>query len=134
MCIRDRFHIEILEQKYITDGVLSSKNMNLDMARSLRDAEPWGEGFPRPSFEGPFKIIEDKILMNKHLKFLVAPMNSPDLKFTAIHFNADIGQWKQRDFEHIYCVYELDINNYRNFESLQLLIKFQKPLYKTIQE
>ena len=128
------FHIEILEQKYITDGVLSSKNMNLDMARSLRDAEPWGEGFPLPSFEGPFKIIEDKILMNKHLKFLLAPMNSPDLKFTAIHFNADIDQWKQRDFEHIYCVYELDINNYRNFESLQLLIKFQKPLYKTIQE
>ena len=108
--------------------------MNLDMARSLRDAEPWGEGFPSPSFEGPFRIIEDKILMNKHLKLLLAPMNSHGLKFTAIHFNADIDQWKQRDFEDIYCVYELDINNYRNFESLQLLIKFQKPLYKTIQE
>jgi len=128
----DSFHIEILEQKFITDGVLSSKNMNLDMARSLRDAEPWGEGFPRPSFEGPFRIIQDKILMNKHLKLLLVPVNLPDLKFTAIHFNADIDQWKQRDFDSIYCIYELDVNIYRNLESLQLLIKFQKPLYKTI--
>ena len=35
-----------------SDGELSNDEMSLDTAQLLRDASPWGQGFPEPVFEG----------------------------------------------------------------------------------
>ena len=59
-----------LEQIIETDGPLSPDEINLDLARSV-DAAVWGQGFPAPLFEGMFKVHEQRIVGEKHLKLEV---------------------------------------------------------------
>ena len=59
-----------LEQIIETDGPLSPDEINLDLARSV-DAAVWGQGFRCPLFEGMFKVHEQRIVGEKHLKLEV---------------------------------------------------------------
>jgi single-stranded-DNA-specific exonuclease len=101
--------------------------MNLEMAKLLKDSGPWGEGFPRPSFEGYFHVCNKKTVGQKHIRLDLSPMDNRSLIIPAIYFNADLAFWENLEADQIFCVYELDVNLYRNFESLQLLVRFCKP-------
>jgi single-stranded-DNA-specific exonuclease len=37
-------------------------------ARVLRDAGPWGQGFPEPVFDGRFAVLDTRIVGTRHLK------------------------------------------------------------------
>ena len=77
----------------ITDGELSSAELNLDVAQLLKDAGPWGQGFPEPLFEGRFEVIDHRILKERHLKLLVDTGDNEPLD--AIAFNSvESGQRK----------------------------------------
>ena len=41
----------------MTDGELEDSDLNADVAVLLRDAGPWGQGFPEPLFEGRFELL-----------------------------------------------------------------------------
>lgn len=57
---------ELLNIKQI-DMDLPPEYLNLDTAKVIRD-EIWGQGFPQPLFKGKFKVLEQKILKEAHLK------------------------------------------------------------------
>ena len=97
------------------------------MAKLLKDSGPWGEGFPRPSFEGYFHVCNQKTVGQKHIRLDLSPMDNRSLIIPAIYFNADLAFWENLEADQIFCVYELDVNLYRNFESLQLVVRFCKP-------
>lgn len=59
-----------LEEIIETDGPLSPEEINLDLVRSLESAV-WGQGFPAPLFEGTFKVRDQRIVGEKHLKLEV---------------------------------------------------------------
>ncbi len=59
-----------LEQIIETDGLLSPEEINLDLTRAM-DAAVWGQGFPAPLFEGIFKVCDQRIVGEKHLKLEV---------------------------------------------------------------
>ena len=123
----EMFGSRIAGKKLSTDGNLPSEYMNLEMAKLLKDSGPWGEGFPRPSFEGYFHVCNKQTVGQKHIRLDLSPMDNHSLIIPAIYFNADLAFWENLEADQIFCIYELDVNLYRNFESLQLVVRFCKP-------
>jgi single-stranded-DNA-specific exonuclease len=61
---------EDLEEIIETDGELSAEELNIDFVRAMENSV-WGQGFPAPLFEGQFRVIDQKIVGEKHLKLNV---------------------------------------------------------------
>jgi single-stranded-DNA-specific exonuclease len=102
----------------MTDGDLPAAAMNLKFARLLRDAGPWGAGFPEPLFTGDFEIDEQRTVGENHLKFRVRPATGGDA-VDAIAFNQAGPAYRGT----VQLTYRLDVNEYRGFESPQLVVE-----------
>ena len=105
----------------ITDGELSSNELNLDVAQLLKDAGPWGQGFPEPLFEGRFEVIEHRVLKERHLKLLVEAGDSEPMD--AIAFNS-VESGDQMQLNRIRATYRLDVNEFRGQRKAQLIIDY----------
>jgi single-stranded-DNA-specific exonuclease len=102
----------------LTDGNLPPDAMNLDFARLLREAGPWGAGFPEPVFTGEFEIDEQRTVGENHLKFRVRPAAGGN-PVDAIAFNQAGPAYRGV----VQLTYRLDVNEYRGFESPQLIVE-----------
>lgn len=105
-----------------TDGELSNGEFALELAEILRYAGPWGQQFPEPLFDGCFKVINSRLLAEKHLKLSVAPSEGEQC-LDAIAFN-------QGDYHplnsgtEVRLVYRLDANEFRGLCNLQLVVEY----------
>ena len=120
--ITERVTEERLQATVYTDGELTSDHFNLKTAEMLRQAGPWGQGFPEPLFDGSFAVIEQRIVGSHHLKLLLMAPDS-DYCIDAIAFNVDVNKWPNNRCGKIKAAYRLDINEYRGREKLQLLVE-----------
>jgi len=100
-----------------TDGELPDTAMNLAFARMLREAGPWGAGFPEPVFTGDFKIEAQRTVGENHLKLRVRPM-SGSAAIDAIAFNQAGPVYRGS----VQITYRLDVNEFRGVETVQLII------------
>ena len=116
-----------LNARIMTDGSLEEEQINMQTASMLREAGPWGQQFPEPSFQGIFKIKQQRIVGKNHLKLLLQLHSNPVDTFDAIHFNVDLDCWPSDKHQNVTCVYRLEINEFRNKESLQLVIEYMAP-------
>ncbi len=107
----------------VSDGVLPERALNLDFARHLREAGPWGAGFSEPVWSGDFEVIEQRTVGEKHLKLRVRPAGGGHA-VDAIAFNQAGPAW--RGF--VQLAYRLDVNEYRGFESAQLVVEQIAPV------
>jgi single-stranded-DNA-specific exonuclease len=105
-----------------SDGELSADEMSFEVAKLIREGGPWGQHFPEPLFDGIFKLIDQRVIAEKHLKFIVSPLDNPQKRVEAIAFNADIAKWPLKS-DQIHLAYRLDVNEYRGELSVQLLIE-----------
>lgn len=112
-----------LQARLITDGCLEAQQLSMHTAEMLRDAGPWGQLFPEPCFQGDFRIVQQRIVGERHLKLVLAPHNQPEIAIDAIWFNIDTARWPNPEAETVHCVYRLDINEFRGLESLQLMVQ-----------
>ena len=124
-----------LQAKIATDGELIQQQLSMQTAELLRDSGPWGQLFPEPCFEGEFEVLQQRIVGEKHLKLVLAPMSETGQKqpyagIDGIWFNADTEVWPSSHHRLVRCVYRLDINEYRGQQSLQLMIQFLEPLVR----
>jgi single-stranded-DNA-specific exonuclease len=124
-----------LQAKIATDGELIQQQLSMQTAELLRDSGPWGQLFPEPCFEGEFEVLQQRIVGEKHLKLVLAPVNETGQKqpyagIDGIWFNADTEVWPSSHHRLVRCVYRLDINEYRGQQSLQLMIQFLEPLVR----
>jgi single-stranded-DNA-specific exonuclease len=101
-----------------TDGELPAAAMNLEFAKVLREAGPWGAGFPEPVFTGNFRVDEQRTVGENHLKLRVTPAGG-GASVDAIAFN----QAGQVCRGVVQLTYKLDVNEYRGFESPQLIVE-----------
>ncbi|MCV2883559.1 single-stranded-DNA-specific exonuclease RecJ [Aestuariibacter sp. AA17] len=115
-----------LENVYITDGELALNDFNLQFAKLLKDAGPWGQGYEEPCFDGEFALLEQRIVGQKHLKMMLSTPTGQLVD--AIAFNVDTAIWPQASVKRIRAVYKLDINEFRGKVSLQLLVEGLEPL------
>lgn len=102
----------------LTDGSLPATALSLDFARLLRDAGPWGAGFPEPLFRGAFDVREQRTVGERHLKMRVEPSGGGPL-LDAIAFN-QAGDPARGTLE---LAYRLDVNAWRGVESPQLVVE-----------
>ncbi|MEC9375503.1 MAG: single-stranded-DNA-specific exonuclease RecJ [Pseudomonadota bacterium] len=105
----------------LTDGLLDARYLNLDFAELLRNSGPWGQGFAEPIFEGVFKVINQRIVGGKHLKLLLQLKNLAT-PVDAIFFNNG-SLLEDSDKKLFLVVYRLDINEFRQTRSHQLVVE-----------
>ncbi len=123
---------EDLAVELVTDGELTEGDFSLDVARQLRDGGPWGQQFPQPSFHGTFRVLQHKVVGEKHLKMVLqrgdnVADSASTLILDAIAFNAVDQDWSGQLPERVKMVYRLDINFYRGAESLQVIVEHLLP-------
>ncbi len=97
-----------------TDGSLDAQSIGLESALVLASSV-WGQGFPQPVFSDTFKVIQQRIVGEKHSKLLLEKDNK---RFDAIYFNC-----MENLSETICAVYTLEVNEYKGLQNAQLLIK-----------
>jgi single-stranded-DNA-specific exonuclease len=102
----------------VTDGDLPAASMNLDFARMLRDAGPWGAGFPEPLWCGDFELVEQRTVGETHLKLKVRPLGgNAHIDAIAFHQAGRVHRGAVR------MAYRLDVNEWRGVESPQLVVE-----------
>jgi len=107
----------------VSDGALPDSVLNLEFARKLREAGPWGAGFPEPLWNGDFEVVEQRTVGENHLKLRVRPADGGNT-VDAIAFNQAGGAWRG----YVQLAYRLDVNEYRGFESAQLVVEQIAPV------
>ncbi|MGU0016533.1 hypothetical protein ACVXG9_19250 [Escherichia coli] len=53
--------------------------MTMEVAQLLRDAGPWGQMFPEPLFDGHFRLLQQRLVGERHLKVMVEPVGGGPL-------------------------------------------------------
>lgn len=110
-----------LAGELISDGELQTQDLTLAFAQCLKDAGPWGQGFPEPLFDGEFQLMEQRLVGSKHLKMMVK--HESGVLVDAIAFNVDLALWPNSECSHVSLAYKLDINEFRGRTSLQLMVE-----------
>lgn len=110
-----------LAGELISDGELQAQDFTLAFAQCLKDAGPWGQGFPEPLFDGEFQLMDQRLVGSKHLKMMVK--HESGVLMDAIAFNVDLSVWPNAQCSHVNLAYKLDINEFRGRISLQLMVE-----------
>ncbi|WP_341850975.1 single-stranded-DNA-specific exonuclease RecJ [Vibrio vulnificus] len=109
-----------------SDGELKPEEFSMHTAELLRSAGPWGQAFPEPIFDGEFKVLHQKLVGEKHLKLMLEPLfkgHPTNIMIDGIAFNVDLRRWPDASVKTVRLAYKLDINEFRNNQSLQLMIE-----------
>ncbi|AGR60236.1 TPA: single-stranded-DNA-specific exonuclease RecJ [Salmonella bongori] len=117
----------LLQGEVISDGPLSAAEMSMEVAQVLRDAGPWGQMFPEPLFDGRFRLLQQRLVGERHLKVMVEPIGGGPL-LDGIAFNVDTTCWPDNSVREVELAYKLDINEFRGNRSLQIIIDDIWPL------
>lgn len=120
LVLQEQIDNDLLNNILLSDGQLSAAQFNLNQALELRDAGPWGQGFPAPLFDGTFKLIQQRLVAAKHLKMI---LELDGQAIDAIAFNVDLSVWPNATVKKVYCAYRLDVNEFRGERTVQLLVE-----------
>lgn len=114
----------LLRAEILTDGALRGEEFDIVHAAHLRDAGPWGQGFPEPQFDGEFAIVDWRVVGTRHLK-LTLRLDGHPKPLSAIHF----GGWRDiAPAARERIVYRLAPDDYRGGDAVQLVIEHREPL------
>lgn len=104
-----------------TDGQLQAAEFTLELAEQLRQSTPWGQGFPEPLFDGEFEVIDARVVGDTHAKLRLRPVDGQQqidgICFGYLDTNNDLPAGIIR------AAYRLDVNEFRERVSLQLMIQ-----------
>ena len=114
-----------LDEVVETDGELTAAELQLETARVLEQAGPWGQGFPEPSFEGQFEVLAAQPVGadGRHIRYRLGLLRGQSL--VAIHFD---GAGQHASGGRIHIVYQLLINRFRQTENMEILIRHLRVL------
>ncbi|RPD98936.1 single-stranded-DNA-specific exonuclease RecJ [Candidatus Pantoea deserta] len=118
---------ETLQSVVWSDGALQPGEFSLHTAELLREAGPWGQAFPEPAFDGKFKLLQQRLVGERHLKVMLEPLGGGPL-LDGIAFNVDTTLWPDSSVRQVELAFKLDINEYRGNRSVQLIIDKIWPL------
>jgi single-stranded-DNA-specific exonuclease len=113
---------ELLQAEVVSDGELEAGEFSHRIALLLRDAGPWGQGFPEPQFDGEFEVLNSRVVGERHLKL---ELGHAGLRLNAIHFGgwggvAPVGR--------VRVAYRLEPDDYRGGEAVQLVVVHREPV------
>ena len=108
-----------------TDGELAPEDFSLELSELLRDAGPWGQGFPEPLFDGLFQVVSRRVVGERHLKLSLRPETGGPI-VDAIAFS-QVERFVPAVGDRVRAVYRLDSNEYRGMLNLQLVVEWMEP-------
>lgn len=120
--VRRQLSAEDLTGRLLSDGELAQHEFSLELAGQLREAGPWGQHFPEPGFHGEFKLVQQRLVGERHLKMVLQVPGSAEV-LDAIAFNIDPKVWPNPSVQRVALAYTLDINEFRGRQSLQLMVR-----------
>lgn len=103
-----------LTRRMDTDGALESGWMSLEGAR-LIEQDIWGQGFPAPLFDDVFRVENQRLLKERHLKL---QLTKGSTRYEAIRFNHADGAPPD-----LRAAFRLGINEYNGVSSVQLMLE-----------
>lgn len=121
---------EYLEQVVYSDGELQREEFDLSLAELLKNAEPWGQAFPEPVFDGTFKLVQQRIVGEKHLKLTLKNQATVE-GIDAIAFNAINPEDRVSPLMtggEVQVAFKMDVNEFRGKRSLQLIVEYFEPV------
>jgi single-stranded-DNA-specific exonuclease len=121
--VKEMLPQEALEGIIHSDGELPHSIINIETAETLQKAGPWGQGFPEPIFDGHFKVVNQRLLKDKHLKLVLKSLDD-FFVIDAMAFNIDKDRVLITEDDILHIAYKLDINEYRGNRNIQLLIEY----------
>lgn len=98
-----------------TDGALDATDYAMDVAETL-ERQVWGQGFPAPRFADTFRVLEQRVVGERHLKLKLR--NRYGLVIEAMRF-----QHAEPLPADIRAVFALSVNEFRGERMLQLMIE-----------
>lgn len=101
-----------------TDGELESAWFGIDTVKLL-ESQIWGQHFPPPLFNGTFRVLQQRVLKDKHLKLT---LQKDRQRFDAIWFNHAEAMPDEGEF-----AFRLGINEFNGVQSVQLMIEGATP-------
>ncbi|TJZ76186.1 single-stranded-DNA-specific exonuclease RecJ [Chitiniphilus eburneus] len=106
---------EALTRVIETDGVPEADDYAMHVAERL-ERQVWGQGFPAPRFHDEFRVVEQRVVGERHLKLKLR--NRHGLLIEAMRFsNADPLPAS------VSAVFTLSVNEFRGERMLQLMIE-----------
>ncbi len=105
-----------------SDGELATPLLQLSTATAIAELGPYGSAFTEPLFDGVFQLLEQRLVGSKHLKCSFQALDS-DVILNGIAFNIDVNDWPNYQAHKVQLAYRLDINDFQNRHSLQLMIE-----------
>jgi single-stranded-DNA-specific exonuclease len=120
--IATRLEPGALEGAILSDGELPEELFCLATAELLRDAAPWGQGFPEPLFDGVFDLLEARLVGVDHLRLkLRLPGGRRILEGIAFRQGERLGAARPA---RVRAAYRLCVNDYAGVRSAQLVVEY----------
>ena len=115
---------DLLINRLVTDGAPAPHDYSVSMARELRFIAPWGQNFPEPLFDDEFVVLNVRLLgaAKNHLKLTLQAPDSQQV-YDAILFNLERHDIDVHNLTRVHIVFEMDVNEFRGNESLQLMVR-----------
>ena len=104
-----------LAERLETDGTLDAGELDFDFVSAI-DAQVWGQGFVAPSFTGAFKVVDQRVVGEKHLKLKIS---MGGITFEAMRFGSADALNTSID-----AVFRPSINEFRGQKTLQLVLDY----------
>ena len=113
------------QQVMWTDGELQSQDFTIELADQLGKSNPWGQAFAEPVFEGDFKVVETRVVGDKHLKMTLAPVveQGESGKVIDAIFFFYLDKYPDLPVGIVRLAYQLNVNEFRNQKSLQIMVR-----------
>jgi single-stranded-DNA-specific exonuclease len=124
--VRRHLTAEDLRGVVLSDGELVVEEIDLALAETLRQAVPWGQGFPEPLFDGEFEVEQQRVVGERHLKLKLRWPGTRRI-IDAIAFHADLENWPEQ-VRRVQAAYRLDVNEFRGERTVQFIVEYLKPL------
>ena len=103
-----------LEEIVSLDESILTESLTFDLVREINEYI-WGQDFPAPVFNDDFKVVEQDLVADKHLKLI---LRKDKQEFEGIYFN-----YCEDLPDKINAVYTLNNQSFRNKQTIQLVIK-----------
>jgi single-stranded-DNA-specific exonuclease len=105
-----------LQERIETDGSIDSADLTFDFVQAL-ERQVWGQGFAAPSYVGAFRVVEQRVVGENHLKLRLTMAGNGGRTFDAMRFGSADALNTSID-----AVFRPSINEFRGEARLQLLL------------
>ena len=121
---RRRLSAASLHAELLTDGALDASDFDISLARKLRYAGPWGQGYPEPLFDNVFQLLALKIVAEKHWRLTLQHAGRREA-LEAMLFNAP---QQQPAAGPLRLIYQIDVDEWNGRERLRLIARHVLPV------